>query len=80
MDSSHRWPFEEGHQVKRGQLLAQIDPRPFQAALDGARAALAKDKAQLADAHKDLARYTFLEPKKLASQQQVDTQHALVGS
>jgi membrane fusion protein, multidrug efflux system len=70
--------FVEGQQVKRGQLLAQIDPRPYQAALDGARAALAKDTAQLADAHKDLARYEFLEPKKLASQQQVDSQHALV--
>jgi membrane fusion protein, multidrug efflux system len=71
--------FHEGQQVKRGQLLAQIDPRPFQAALDEARAALAKDDAQLADARKDLARYVFLEPKKLASQQQVDTQRALVG-
>ncbi|MGH8202356.1 MAG: efflux RND transporter periplasmic adaptor subunit [Steroidobacteraceae bacterium] len=71
--------FHEGDQVKRGQLLAQIDPRPFQAALDGARAARAKDDAQLADAQKDLARYTFLAPKKLASQQQVDTQHAVVG-
>ena len=70
--------FVEGQQVKRGQLLAQIDPRPYQAALDGARAALAKDTAQLADAHKDLARYEFLEPKKLASQQQVDSQNALV--
>ncbi len=70
--------FTEGQQVKRGQLLAQIDPRPYQATLDGARAALAKDTAQLADAHKDLARYVFLEPKKLASQQQVDTQRALV--
>ncbi|HEY2036028.1 MAG TPA: efflux RND transporter periplasmic adaptor subunit [Steroidobacteraceae bacterium] len=71
--------FHEGQQVKRGQLLAQIDPRPYQAALDGARAALAKDHAQLADANKDLARYNFLEPKKLASQQQVDTQKAVVG-
>jgi membrane fusion protein, multidrug efflux system len=71
--------FREGQQVKKGQLLAQIDPRPFQAALDGARAALAKDDAQLAGADKDLARYDFLEPKKLASQQQVDTQKALVG-
>jgi len=70
--------FVEGQQVKRGQLLAQIDPRPYQAALDGARAALAKDTAQLADARKDLARYVFLEPKKLASQQQVDSQRALV--
>jgi multidrug efflux system membrane fusion protein len=71
--------FHEGQQVKRGQLLAQIDPRPYQAALDGARAALAKDDAQLADANKDLARYNFLQPKKLASQQQVDTQKAVVG-
>ena len=71
--------FHEGQQVKRGQLLAQIDPRPYQAALDEARAALAKDEAQLADARKDLARYVFLEPKKLASQQQVDTQRATVG-
>jgi len=70
--------FSEGQQVRRGQLLAQIDPRPYQAALDGARAALAKDTAQLADARKDLSRYLFLEPKKLASQQQVDNQHALV--
>jgi membrane fusion protein, multidrug efflux system len=71
--------FHEGQDVKRGQLLAQIDPRPYQAALDEARAALAKDQAQLVNARKDLARYTFLEPKKLASQQQVDTQKALVG-
>ena len=71
--------FHEGQQVKRGQLLAQIDPRPYQAALDEARAALAKDQAQLVGADKDLARYNFLEPKKLASQQQVDTQKALVG-
>jgi membrane fusion protein, multidrug efflux system len=70
--------FHEGEQVKRGQLLAQIDPRPYQAALDEARAALAKDAAQLADARKDLTRYMFLEPKKLASQQTVDTQRALV--
>jgi multidrug efflux system membrane fusion protein len=65
--------FHEGQQVKRGQLLAQIDPRPYQAALDEARAALAKDEAQLADARKDLGRYVFLEPKKLASQQQVES-------
>jgi multidrug efflux system membrane fusion protein len=73
-----RVAFTEGQQVKRGQLLAQIDPRPFQAALDQARATLAKDQAQLADAHKDLARYAILEPKRLASQQTVDTQRALV--
>ncbi|MGH8299146.1 MAG: efflux RND transporter periplasmic adaptor subunit [Steroidobacteraceae bacterium] len=71
--------FHEGQDVKRGQLLAQIDPRPYQAALDEARAARAKDQAQLADAREDLARYVFLEPKKLASRQQLDTQRALVG-
>lgn len=70
--------FVEGEQVERGQLLAQVDPRPYQAALDEARAALAKDQAQLADARKDLTRYIILEPKKLASQQTVDTQRALV--
>lgn len=70
--------FTEGQQVKRGQLLAQIDPRPFQAALDQARATLAKDEAQLGEARKDLARYLILEPKRLASQQTVDTQRALV--
>lgn len=74
-----RVAFREGQPVKRGQLLAQIDPRPYQAALDEARAALAKDEAQLADARKDLTRYVYLEPKKLASQQQVDTQRATVG-
>jgi len=73
-----RVAFTEGQQVKRGQLLAQIDARPFQAALDQARATRAKDEAQLADAHKDLARYVILEPKRLASQQTVDTQRALV--
>lgn len=70
--------FTEGQQVKRGQLLAQIDPRPLQAALDQARATLAKDEAQLGDARKGLARYVILEPKRLASQQTVDTQRALV--
>lgn len=70
--------FTEGQHVKRGQLLAQIDPRPFQAALDQARATLAKDEAQLTDARRNLSRYMRLEPKWLASQQAVDTQRALV--
>ncbi len=70
--------FVEGQRVKRGDLLAVIDPRPYQAALDQARATLAKDRAQLANARKDLARYTVLAPKKLASAQQLDTQRALV--
>ncbi len=70
--------FVEGQRVRRGDLLAQIDPRPYQAALDQARATLAKDRAQLANARKDLARYTLLAPKKLTSEQTLDTQRALV--
>ncbi|MGH8220643.1 MAG: efflux RND transporter periplasmic adaptor subunit [Steroidobacteraceae bacterium] len=70
--------FTEGDHVKRGQLLVQIDPRPYQAALDGAIAARAKDTAQLANANEDLARYVLLAPKKLTSKQTLDTQRALV--
>ncbi|MGB6452441.1 MAG: efflux RND transporter periplasmic adaptor subunit [Steroidobacteraceae bacterium] len=70
--------FAEGQDVKRGQLLAQIDPRPYKAALDQAVATRAKDEAQLQDAHLDLQRYTILAPQNLASKQQLDTQQALV--
>lgn len=70
--------FTEGQDVKRGDLLAQIDPRPYQAALDQAVATRAKDEAQLQDAQLDLQRYTILAPQQLASKQQLDTQKALV--
>ncbi len=70
--------FAEGQDVKRGQLLAQIDPRPYQAAYDQAVATRAKDQAQLQDALLDLKRYTILAPQDLASKQQLDTQKALV--
>ncbi len=70
--------FVEGQDVKRGDLLAQIDPRPYQAALDQAVATRAKDEAQLQDAQLDLKRYTILAPQDLASKQQLDTQKALV--
>jgi len=70
--------FVEGQDVRRGQLLAQIDPRPYQAALDQAVAAKAKDTAQLENAKLDLQRYTVLAPQDLASKQQLDTQKALV--
>ncbi len=71
--------FKEGQDVKKGALLAQIDPRPFQAALEGALATRAKDEAQLANAHLDMQRYQLLAPEDLASKQTVDTQKALVG-
>ncbi len=71
--------FIEGQDVTRGQLLAQIDPRPYQATLDQAIATRAKDEAQLQDALLDLKRYTILAPQDLASKQQLDSQTALVG-
>ena len=70
--------FVEGQPVHQGDLLAQIDPRPFQAALGLAEAAKAKDEAQLASAKQDLERYTILAPQNLASQQVLDAQKATV--
>ena len=70
--------FIEGQTVHRGDLLAQLDPRPNQAALAQAVATRAKDAAQLANARRDFERYTVLQPQDLASKQTVDTQHALV--
>ncbi|MGC1458647.1 MAG: efflux RND transporter periplasmic adaptor subunit [Steroidobacteraceae bacterium] len=68
--------FTEGETLKKGQLLAQIDPRPFKAALDQALAQRAKDEAQLANAQRDMDRYLLLAPQDLASKQTVDTQRA----
>ncbi|HEX3838057.1 MAG TPA: efflux RND transporter periplasmic adaptor subunit [Steroidobacteraceae bacterium] len=70
--------FTEGETLKKGQLLAQIDPRPFKAALDQALAQRAKDEAQLANAQRDMDRYMQLAPQELASKQTVDTQRAAV--
>jgi multidrug efflux system membrane fusion protein len=70
--------FTEGQTVHKGDLLAQIDPRPNQAAYDQALAAKARDAAQLANAKRDLERYMVLQPQDLASKQTVDTQHAMV--
>ena len=70
--------FIEGQQVHKRDLLAQIDPRPFQAALGQAEAAKAKDEASLASAKQDLERYTMLAPQNLTSQQTLDGQKALV--
>jgi membrane fusion protein, multidrug efflux system len=70
--------FEEGKMVNKGDLLAQIDPRPFQAALDMALAQKAKDEAQLQSAKADLERYLTLAPENLASKQILDAQRASV--
>ncbi len=70
--------FREGQEVKPGDLLAEIDPRPYAATLDQARAKLAGDQAQLQNARRDLARYSDLARTNFASRQQVDTQLAQV--
>jgi membrane fusion protein, multidrug efflux system len=70
--------FTEGQTVRKGDLLAQIDPRPNQAAFEQALATKAKDAALLANAQRDLARYMILQPQDLASKQTVDTQRAMV--
>jgi multidrug efflux system membrane fusion protein len=70
--------FTEGQDVRKGTLLVQIDPRPYQAALGIAVATRAKDQALLANAQRDMERYTVLAPEDLASKQTVDTQRALI--
>ncbi|HEX4376192.1 MAG TPA: efflux RND transporter periplasmic adaptor subunit [Steroidobacteraceae bacterium] len=70
--------FTEGQLVRKGDLLAQIDPRPLQAALEQARAMQAKDNAQLDSAKRDLDRYMVLAPRNLISQQVLDSQRAQV--
>jgi len=70
--------FTEGQDVKAGDLLAQVDPRPFQAAYDQAVAKKAQDKANLANAKLDLQRFRDLAMRSFAPKQQVDTQRATV--
>lgn len=70
--------FVEGQMVNKGTLLAQIDPRTYQAALEQAVATKAKDAAQLANAERDLKRYRTLAPENLTSRQTLDTQQAQV--
>ena len=71
-------PVHEGQEVKQGDLLAVIDPRPYQAALDAANARKQQDQAQLANARADLARYASLVRQDFASRQQLETQQAMV--
>ena len=71
-----RIAFKEGQFVKEGDTLVEIDPRPFQAALDQATAKKAQDQANLANANLDLQRYTKL--GEFATRQQTDTQRSTV--
>ncbi|HTV44888.1 MAG TPA: efflux RND transporter periplasmic adaptor subunit [Stellaceae bacterium] len=71
--------FKEGQEVKQGDPLFQIDPRPYQAALEQAQAAKQKDEAQLAGAKLDLERYSKLLGTGYQTRQSYDQQTALVG-
>lgn len=73
-----RLEFTEGQTVKRGDVIAQIDPRPYKAVYDQAVATLHKDTALLANARLDLQRYQKLAPDELASKQTVETQRTSV--
>jgi multidrug efflux system membrane fusion protein len=68
--------FTQGQTVHRGDLLAEIDPRPYQAQLDQATANRDRDQAQVINAQANLGRYTSLQQKGYASTQLVDTQNA----
>jgi multidrug efflux system membrane fusion protein len=73
-----RLHFTEGRRVEAGDLLAEIDPRPFQTKLDEALGALARDEAQLRNARHDLARYAKLVGGDYIAGQQYENQRALV--
>jgi len=75
-----KWYFDIGAKVKKGDLLAQIDPRTYQAALEQAKGTLARDAATLANAKVDLGRYQTLWAQNAISQQQLATQQATVNS
>lgn len=70
--------FTEGQQVKTGDLLAEIDPRPYQVQLTEALGQINKDQATLDNARRDLARYQQLVKTNMVSRQELDTQQSLV--
>lgn len=70
--------FQEGQSVNNGALLAEIDPRPFEAALTQVEGQMARDKALLENARLDLQRYKVLMSQDSIAKQQLDTQEALV--
>jgi membrane fusion protein, multidrug efflux system len=84
----HRIAFREGEEVRRGQVLFELDPRPYRAALNQALAALARDSAQAANAIQEANRYASLAEKQYVTAQQYEqvrtnaaaTQATLAGS
>jgi multidrug efflux system membrane fusion protein len=70
--------FKEGQDIRKGDLLIQLDPRPYQAVLDQSKAALAKDQAALANAQTDLQRYSKLLAQNFTPEQQYETQKSTV--
>jgi multidrug efflux system membrane fusion protein len=70
--------YKEGQTVQKGELLAEIDPRPYQVMLETAQAGLARDQANLENAKVDLKRYQTLAPLKAIPEQQLATQEATV--
>ena len=73
-----RIAFKEGQVVHQGELLVEVDPRPFQVQLSQAEGQLAKDEAALKNARMDLARFQSLVKDRIIAQQQLDAQQALV--
>lgn len=73
-----RVTFREGQAVKKGEVLAEVDPRPFQILLHQGQAALTRDQAQLDGAKRNLERYEAVGGQHLLPQQQIDDQKALV--
>jgi membrane fusion protein, multidrug efflux system len=70
--------FRQGQMVKEGDILVQIDPRPYQAALDQALSKKAQDEANLKNAQLNLQRYSILAKEDFSSRQQLDTQQSAV--
>jgi multidrug efflux system membrane fusion protein len=73
-----RTPFKEGDHVRAGQLLAQVDPAPYQAALTQTQGSLRRDEALLAEAKMDLARYQVLAAQNSIARQTYEDQQAVV--
>ena len=70
--------FREGQTVQKGELLAEIDPRPFEVQLTQVQGQMARDQAQLKNAQIDLERYKELYRQEMIAKQQLDTQESLV--